>query len=255
MTTYHAIKRYCVTGITLVFGFYITIAKADEGFMLEAEVGASWQAKNDVQIPNDMTGDRFDLQELAGAGPWSSLRLNANWNINERHGMRLVLAPLAYEETGNLDSDVRFADANFSADAPVTASYTFNSWRIGYRYRYYDENGWRLWVGGTAKVRDAEIKLEQGATRANDDNVGFVPLLYLAGEYNFGQGWRFAFDFDGLAGGPGRAFDVSLKVTRDLGEHWRLGLGYRGLEGGADTDDVYNFAWFNTGMATFQYRF
>lgn len=107
MTTNYAIKRCCATVITLVFGLYTTIAKADERFMLEAEVGASWQAKNDVQIPNDMMGNRFYLQELAGAGPWASLRLNANWNINERHGMRLVLAPLAYEETGKLDSDVR----------------------------------------------------------------------------------------------------------------------------------------------------
>jgi hypothetical protein len=32
-------------------------------------------------------------------------------------------------------------------------------------------------------------------------------------------------------------------------------LGYRTLEGGADTDDVYNFAWFNTVSMSATYQF
>ena len=53
------------------------------------------------------------------------------------------------------------------------------------------------------------------------------------------------FDFEGFAGGPGRALDLALKMRYDLTDQWSIGGGYRMLEGGADTDDVYNFSWFN----------
>ncbi len=224
-------------------------------FVLDLELGSSWQNRNDVQIPNDLTADRFDLTDISGSGPWPTVRLNGIWNINERHGIRVVLAPLTIDESGSFDQDVRFDGETFLANTRLDSRYRFNSWRVGYRYQYYDDNNWKLWVGGTAKVRDAEISLRQGDTRASDDNVGFVPLLYLAGEYRLGDRWRFEFDFDGLAGGPGRAIDLSLKLGYQLNEQWRISAGYRGLEGGADTDDVYSFAWFNSALISTQYRF
>ena len=74
-------------------------------------------------------------------------------------------------------------------------------------------------------------------------------------EIVFGDRWLFALDFDGLAGGPGRLFDVALKLEYDLTERWRVGAGYRTLEGGADTDDVYTFAWLHYGVLDISYRF
>ena len=37
-------------------------------FSLELELGAVWQASNDVQIPNDENGTRFSMKDLVGAG-------------------------------------------------------------------------------------------------------------------------------------------------------------------------------------------
>lgn len=223
--------------------------------VVELETGATWQSKNDVQIPNDSAGDRFDLTEILESGPAATVRLNLIWNINERHGMRVVLAPLTIEETGRFENDVRFDGETFSAGIPIDARYRFNSWRLGYRYQYYDANDWKLWVGGTVKLRDAEITLRQGQTRASDDDLGVVPLLHLAGQYRFSDRWSFEFDLDGLAGGPGRAIDLGVKFGYTLNDQWRITAGYRGLEGGADTDDVYNFAWLNTALVSAQYRF
>jgi hypothetical protein len=231
------------------------IAAEQPRFVLEGELGSVWQSSNDVKIPNDQRSDRFDLTDIAGSGPWASLRLNGAWNINERHGLRIVIAPLAYEEQGSFDRSVRFQGETFRPDTALEAEYRFNSWRVGYRYRYFTDERWQLWVGATANIRDAEITLRQGDTRATDDDVGFVPLLHLAGEYRFDSRWRFEFDFDGLAGGPGRALDLSLKLGYELNDRWRISAGYRGLEGGVDTDDVYNFAWFNTALVSTQYRF
>ena len=47
---------------------------------------------------------------------------------------------------------------------------------------------------------------------------------------------------DALADGPGRAIDIGFCLGYQLGRAWRLGLEYRALEGGADIEDVVNFA-------------
>ncbi len=234
--------------------FAAAAQSAEPGWELQFEVGAIFQEKNDVQIPNDREGTRFSLEELAGNGPWAAVRADVNWNINEKHGMRLVLAPFSYTETGRFNEAVAFAGENYRADERVKASYQFNSWRIGYRYNFMDRDDWQLWVGGTLKIRDAEIKLRQGDVSSRDDDLGVVPLLYLAAEYRLNPRWVLQADFDGLAGGPGRAIDLSARVAYTPNKRWRFGLGYRGLEGGVDIDDVYNFAWFNTVFASASYR-
>ena len=61
--------------------------------------------------------------------------------------------------------------------------------------------------------------------------------------------------FEGLAGVPGRAFDVALKVGYDFDDRWGIRVGYRTVEGGVDVDDVYNFAWFNYAVVSGTYRF
>ena len=228
---------------------------AEPAFTVELEAGPVWQSRNDVQIPNDNNGTRFSLEDLAGSGPWAAARLYFNWNINERHGLRVVLAPLSYTDTGVFDGTVNFNGATFQPGVPTEATYKFNSWRLGYRYRFHQGQRWTWWVGGTANVRDAKIELRQGSTTSRDTDVGFVPLLYLGGTVMLAPRWRLIFDLEGLAGGPGRVEDVALKFAYDISERWGVTGGYRTVEGGADTDDVYNFAWFNAAVVSGVYRF
>jgi hypothetical protein len=104
-------------------------------------------------------------------------------------------------------------------------------------------------------VRDATIELRQGGVQSSDSNTGLVPLFNAYGEYRFADRWRAIFDFDGLVGPNGRAFDIGLKVGYDLTRNLSLEGGYRMLEGGVDNDDVYNFAWFNYAVVGVRYRF
>jgi hypothetical protein len=48
---------------------------------------------------------------------------------------------------------------------------------------------------------------------------------------------------------------VALKLARDLSKRWTVTGGYRLVEGGADVDQVYNFAWFNYAVVSGIYRF
>jgi hypothetical protein len=222
-------------------------------FAVEVEGGAVWQGLNNVEIPNDGSATRFSLRDVVGSGPWPAGRVYLTWNLADRHGLRLLLAPLSVTEDGVLAGPVEFAGASF-VPGPARATYTFNSYRLSYRYRFHDTPRASAWVGFTGKIRDAEIALEQGTTASASDNVGFVPLLHLSGAWRVAPGWQFTADADALAGGPGRAVDAAVKVVYDVGERWTLGAGYRTVEGGADVASVYNFAWLHYAVLSVGWR-
>ena len=218
------------------------------------EAGPVWQSRNDVQIPGD-SGTRFSLADFAGAGPFPFYRLQLTYEINPRHSLRFLLAPFEYHEMGTFNDDVFFVDQTFDAGRQTEADYRFNSYRFTYRYLFYQGEAWRWHVGLTAKIRDAEITLKQDGKFASDADTGLVPLVYLFGDYQLSDRWSFIVDFDGLASPQGRAVDLGLFMRFDITRQWYVGGGYRLLEGGADNDEVYNFAWFNYLLLSTGYRF
>ena len=220
---------------------------------VEFETGPVWQSMNDVQIPNTSSGTRFSLYDLAGSGPWFAGRIYATFRLARNHDLRLLAAPLVIEEDVVLKKTVLFNGGTFLS-GPVSAQYKFNSYRLTYRYRYYDRR-WKLWVGFTAKIRDAAIALSEGNNSEEKTDLGFVPLLHLAGEYSFNQYTGLLFDLDALAGGPGRAEDFAVKLFYDPNVRWRIAAGYRTVEGGADVEEVYNFAWLHYTVMSLAYRF
>jgi hypothetical protein len=221
---------------------------------LELEAGPVWQSRNAAQIPNDDSGTRFSLVSLVGKGPWPAARGYVTWNVNERHALRLLLAPLSIRASGTLAHPVRFAGASYAPGAPVEAEYAFNSYRLTYRYRVRNAERTTAWVGFTAKVRDATIALEQGATASRKDDVGFVPLLHLAGEWRMTPRWLATLDADALAGGPGRAEDAAVKLGYRAAPRLSLHAGYRMVEGGADVPSTYSFAWLHYAVAAVRWR-
>lgn len=245
--------------LTFLILFFAMTAHADAGsnvnrFSLELEGGPVWQSMSDVRIPGD-SGTEFSFKDLTGTGPYAAGRFTLGWNIRPRHGLRLVAAPLRVTGSGTFDQPVSFAGTTFAAGTSTEGNYKFDTYRLTYRYVFLNKNAWRLSVGGTLLLRDAEIELEQNGLKASDSNVGVVPLLSFATDWMFAEQWAAIFDFEGLAGGPGRAFDVALKLRYDVTDHWYVGGGYRLLEGGADNDTVYNFAWFNFAVLSIGYRF
>jgi len=219
---------------------------SDNTVDLRLSLGNSWQERNDVQIPNTDAGTRFSLANEVGPGPVNAARLEINWSINQKHGLRVLLAPLTYTETITFGESVQFAGGTFTPDEETEATYKFNSWRLGYHYTLIDSDKMTFRIGGTAKIRDAKIQLVQGGSVSAKDDLGFVPLLYLAGSYNLNDRVKVLADLDGLAGGPGRAIDLGIGLQYYLTPRWQLGAELRFLDGGADVESVYNFAQFNS---------
>lgn len=199
---------------------------------------------NKISIPNE-EGTRFDLGKEFKITPIAFYRLRVGYTFNDRHTITALYAPLTATYEGEFDRTVTFNQQNFAAGQPITAKYQFNSYRLTYRYGLVRGERFRLGVGFTAKIRDADIRLISSTQDVHFSDVGFVPLLNLLLEYRPSERWRVLLEADALAGGPGRAEDVFLglgyKVTPKIG----LRAGYRVVEGGADVKSVYNFTWIN----------
>jgi len=223
-------------------------------WIVELETGPAWQSYNDVEIPNDGSATRFSLYDLAGAGPWPSGRLYVTRHIAERHGLRLLLAPLTIRESGVPDDGITFAGTTYRPGIQTEATYTFNSYRLTYRYRWHTGDRTTAWIGVTGKVRDAVIALEQDGTTSEKTDLGFVPLLHLSAEWHLAPRWALSLDADALAGGPGRAEDVAIELGVDLNRALTLQAGYRMVEGGADVDEVYTFAWLHYAVVSLIWR-
>jgi hypothetical protein len=247
-------KWYFSIALILMLGTALGASAQDkERFALEFEGGPVWQSRNVVQIPNE-TGTRFSLVDVVGKGPYGAFRVKAAFDVNEGHGFRVVVAPLQIEDTGRLGGRVSFAGETFEPDTATEAVYKFSSYRVTYRYRFWNGPTWRWKIGFTGFIRDARIALRQGNRFAEDKDKGFVPLVHLKGEARLSDRLRFHLDFDGLGASQGRAFDVAAKLGYTLSDRWELAFGYRTIEGGADVEKVYNFAWLHFAVGSLRFR-
>ena len=248
--------------ISLLIFIFLTVPdikagqdESETSFIARLESGPVWQGRNDVQIPNTQDGTRFSLVDLVGHGPYISARFYFTWRISTRHDLRILLAPLSYTQEGMFSSTVDFAGQTYQPAQPLDATYKFNSWRLTYRYKFHHGERWNWWIGFTAKIRDAKIKLQQDNISSEKTDLGFVPLLHIRGEFYLNEKWWFLLDLDALAGGPGRAEDGTIQVGYNFTDQWSITAGYRTVEGGADVEEVYNFAWLHYAVASFSYTF
>ena len=236
--------------LILIIGLILTIPgyTYSQNISFEAETGIFWFSQNDVRIPNE-GGTKFDMTDITGrnAAPYYRFRLNIR--LGDRHNIRALFAPLSKIGTGVFDEDLFFEDTLFHAGVPIDGIYQFNTYRLTYRYTFYDRNSWILGAGVVALIRDAKVELIQpGRSDANTD-LGFVPLLHIYAERKLGNNFSIILDGESLAAKQGRATDASLAVAYRFSDRWSTFAGYRVLEGGADVDEVYNFSWTNFGVA------
>lgn len=223
--------------------------EASKPWQLELETGLTASRYNNAQVPKS-TGSKVDLTGLIGKN-WKAFgRVSLFYEDRAGGTWKLMYAPYRQSGVGQLAAPSSFAGQAFAPGA-TEANYQFDSYRLTYRKVW--KGGWA--IGGTLKLRDAEIRLRQGATVGSERNVGFVPLLNIYGEGELARGLHYEVELDGLAGGPGRAIDLSLRLKREVSPNTTAFIGFRVLEGGADVPRVKNFAWINYITAGVAIRF
>ncbi len=240
----------CLIGPDAAFAQWGDTRPADS---LDVELGLYRFTRNDVRIPNE-GGTRFALDDLTGSNG-ADARLQGTWWWNERNALRLTLAPITIDGTGITDREIDFAGERFAEGEATRGQYRFNTYRLTWRYRFHRGERWDWSAGAALLVRDARIRLTQGELSAQDDDLGFVPILHAHGRHRLSERTTLVLDFEGAWSPQGRAFDVALRAERDFTGGWYGHAGVRTLEGGADVSDVYAFAWVHFATLGFGYRF
>ena len=209
-------------------------------FSLDVSGGFAAQSYNKVRVPSEQ-GTEFDLyKDFEIQGPALYYTLKLGYSFREKNHFFLLFAPLSVNYEGAAPFDIRYQNTTFLQGQNIDAYYKFNSYRLTCRRDVYSSEKWLLGVGFTAKIRDAEIRLTADGSSDFKDDFGFVPLLNVYTEYNFNN-WSAFFEGDGLAGGPGRAFDLYLGGKVPVNDYLKIKAAYRMVEGGADVSSVYNF--------------
>lgn len=236
--------------IKFVFLLFSTSSHSTSSFNIE--VGQAESAYNQVKI-DGKEGTLFNLRPaLESAGYY---RLSFSKKFKSPSGFRFLFAPLTFAGEKRFNKDINFNGVNFAANELTQARYRFNSYRGTYFREVVSRRYWVMRIGGTLKVRDAFIELEQNEKKKSKKNIGAVPLFYLYSRYKFENNLLITFDFDGLMAPQGRAFDVALMLGYYFSPNLQLDLGYRMLEGGADNEKVYNFSQVNYYFTAFQFNF
>lgn len=240
----------CVTRALL--GFEPPAEDESSPWFAQLEIGPVWQSRNEVRIPSD-SGSLVSIKDFSKGSSLSG-RIYLGYHLSDKSELRVLFAPLTIQATANYPT-FSFQGTTFAEFWPTTSLYRFNSYRVTYRYLFHSRNAWKLWVGFTGKIRDAEIAFSQRDFRQSKEDVGFVPLLHFRAKYQIGEKDFVDLDFDALAAPQGRAEDVSLKYWFPLGETVMANVGYRLLEGGADNDKVFTFAFLHYAVAAIEFTF
>jgi len=232
----------------------LTFSNAYSQWSVDAEAGLASSGYNNVQIPRDM-GTEFSLSKDLKTDSTFFFRLRLGYQLGQRHTLSVLVAPLSLNASGSVNKSIRFFEEDFPADVPLKAVYRFNSYRLTYRYDFIRKENLRLGFGFTAKIRDAAISVEGNNQKSEKTNVGFVPLINFRFEWFFAKKLSLLLEGDALAAPQGRAEDVLLALQLHLNKDLTLKAGYRILEGGANVEEVYNFALIHFVIAGATYRF
>jgi hypothetical protein len=236
-------KSFSVFMFSLIFIFF-THSYADAQWSVDLETGFVFSGYNDVRIPRD-TGTGFSLSKDLQTDSSLFFRLRLGYQFHPKHTLSVLAAPLTLDASGRVSKAIRFFEEDFPPDVPLKALYRFNSYRVTYRFVFLQREKWRIGVGFTAKIRDATVRVEGDGKSSEKANVGFVPLLNFRVEWLFSEKFSLLLAGDALAAPQGRAEDVLLAFQFHLNRKLTLRAGYRVLEGGADVEEVYNFALFH----------
>jgi len=231
----------------LIIPFFIPLLlTAQLRFSLES--GAVATEYNDVRVPNgdQNTGTLFSFSDdFADEGSSLFIRSELRYLIKDKHSLEVTAAPLTRRYSITIDEAIDFAESRFQGP-DVEGSYKFNTYRLSYRYRIVSRPQFTFDLGASLLVRDAKIALFQGFITSDDSDLGYVPLVSFELDYSPSSQLSLILKGDALVGPVGRAEDIFIgALYRIFNDNVSLKAGYRIIEGGADVDQVYNFALFH----------
>lgn len=226
---------------------FLIPASSTAQLTVSVESGIAFTQYNNVKAPNqdNQQGSFFsladDFQEVQTP---IYFRAEAKYLIASKHTIEITAAPLVVESQSFEGSSLLFENTSFEDDN-VNGRYQFNTYRASYRYRILKRPKFLIDLGASILVRDASITISQNNTSVSNTDLGFVPLISLYAQYNINPKLQTILKGDALVGPVGRAEDFFLGFQYIPFSTMGIKVGYRLIEGGADVEQVYNFAFFH----------
>src|SRR6056297_976649 len=227
----------------IIFILFIVVVHGE--FIIDGELSRVSGGYCDVRIPGD-TGNMISLTDDLEMDNFFTFRIEMikEWGRNK---IVLLYSPLRVNSKGNINRNIFFNTELFNDGESVKSFYKFDSYRISYQYDILKRDNFEIGLGLTAKIRNAEIKLENSSLNkiSSKKNTGFVPIINFNFKYTPSEKLNILIKGDGLASSQGRAFDIFTGLYYKINEIYSLKTGYRFLEGGSDNEEVYSFSYFH----------
>ena len=206
------------------------------------DTGLSFLAYNNVDIPNNLSSDRFSLHSLLGSGSRQFGRFSYDKPIlGGRQGYRFVVSLIDETGDGVLALPVRIGAKILQPGVKTRAFYRFNGYRATYWWRMHQDQNNLVRIGATLNIRDATIDVRQPGAQAYESNIGPVPLLYFQIDHRVSDRVKATFETDAFAVPGGRAIDANLRLAYSLNPVTDLSLGVRAFDGlGDEKGPVFN---------------
>lgn len=216
---------------------------------LSFDIGNTKTIFNRLSIPNE-NANRITLPTDKSL---TSYRVTGFFDIGQNNQLYVLIAPLELSYNFRSRNNFEFNDTTFNANESSTLDYKFNSYRLGYLWKW-KANSLSYWAGFTGKIRDARTKLTQNGLSDEFSNIGFVPLASLGLDWRFLSNLSFYTHADALGASQGSAYDIQFEL-KYRASNLAISIGHRLLGGGADNDRVFNFAQFDTSYLRASYLF
>lgn len=227
------------------------VREPDVVWKIDAQTGTATVISNTARIPNVDEATEVDL----GEGTVNSMRIYFSAIIKQKHEVRLLFAPLSYDNNFIADSDIFFNGVRMLSGQDTRSEYQFNSYRLSYIYHFDRVGRVQYRLGFTGKVRDAFILVGQDGRVSKFDNVGFVPLLHLGVNILITERLNLDLEMEGSWAPVGYAVDLRATLNYNFTKNFSLGVEVGYLDGGSEVDTVDTFASLLFAFARIQYRF
>lgn len=238
---------------TIVLAFFLFSISVEGQYFINVESGALFSESNSFR--EGANGTLFSLTDNLSSPTVPFYRIRAGYLLNNKHHFSVLIAPLQLTAKGNINTDIIFDDATYTANSPLEGVYRFNSFRFTYNRRIVDKNSFNLGVGLSLKIRNAGLTLADNTQINGDFSTGFVPLINIISNWKISEKINLQFFGDGLAASRGRAFDLALTSNYKINKNIAIGAGYRFLEGGSDGVNSYNFVKLHYAFLGLTYQF
>lgn len=223
------------------------LASSGDVFAVEVtiEAGPSVVVANRLQRPMNSGGTRFEATDYTGRGvtPW---RVEAGWDDAwwGRGGVwQAAYVPLRSAGDAIPTTNVTFDGGTFLTGQPLRLRYQFDTWRLAYSEPVGTSwsGAWEWRLGTALAVRSARIRLLQGATVRQFNNVGPVPLARIEVSRLVGASQRMTATFEGFpAPGGGGLFDGAVRWAVQVAPSAEAGLFFREQAGAAVDRAIFN---------------